>query len=88
MTGPDTDRGEMRSRKDRDWRDATNPHGPSPGVEPGEPRPAGERPPKTPDTGERVDTDSTSGPGGGGATDWSGRVKEYEGLHGGASRKP
>jgi hypothetical protein len=88
MTMPDTDRGQMRSRKDREWRDATNPYGSSAAVEPGEPQPDDGRPPETSGMGERVETDPTAGPGGGGATEWPGRRKRYEGLHGGPSRKP
>jgi hypothetical protein len=32
-------------------------------------------------------TTSTDGPGGGGATEWPGRAKHHEGLHGGPSRR-
>jgi hypothetical protein len=88
MTMPDTDRDQMRSRKDREWRDATNPYGSSPAGEPEEPRPDGERPPELPEMGEEVETQSTAGPGGGGATEWPGRVKRYQGQRDGPSRKP
>jgi hypothetical protein len=88
MTMPDTEEGQMRSRQDREWRDATNPFGPPSGVEPDEPRADSRRPTQMPELGDGVETDSTAGPGGGGATEWPGRVKSYEGLHGGPSRRP
>jgi hypothetical protein len=88
MTTPDTVRAQMRSRKDREWRDATNPYGPPSAGERGEPRPDGGRPPELPEMRERVETDSTAGPGGGGDTEWPGRGERYQGQHGGPSRKP
>ena len=86
---------QMRPRSQRSWRDETNPRGPTtPAEEPGpagptesEPAPSG---PVTegPTSGPIERSPSTAGPGGGGKTEWSGRAKRHQGLHGSPSRKP
>ena len=86
-------RGQLHSRSERSWRDETNPNGTTAapdqlvpttdtGVEPGQ------QGIEASDEGGPIDqTTSTDGPGGGGATEWSGRAKHQEGLHGGPSRR-
>ena len=83
-------RGQLRSRSERSWRDGTNPNGttaapdqlaPATGVEPGRQGIEASK------EGPIDQTTSTDGPGGGGATEWSGRAKHHEGLHGGPSRR-
>ncbi len=89
------DRGQLHSRSERSWRDGTNPNGATAapnqlvpatdtGVEPARTKRQGI---EASDEGPIDQTTSTDGPGGGGATEWSGRTKHQEGLHGGPSRK-
>jgi hypothetical protein len=94
---PDPRAGQMRPRGQRSWRDETNPFGStSPAEEAGpaaptesEATPAG---PVAEDkalaSGQVEETSSTSGPGGGGKTEWPGRAKQHQGVRGGPSRKP
>ena len=89
-------RGQLHSRSERSWRDETNPNGTTAapdqlapatgtGVEPARTRRQGI---EASDEGGPIDqTTSTDGPGGGGATEWPGRAKHHEGLHGGPSRR-
>ena len=88
-------RGQLHSRSERSWRDETNPSGTTAtpdqlaptagtGVEPAR---AGRQGIEASDDGLVDQTTSTDGPGGGGATEWSGRAKHHEGLHGGPSRR-
>ena len=86
-------RGQLHSRSERSWRDETNPNGTTAapdqlepatdtGVEPGR------QGIEASEEGGPIDqTTSTDGPGGGGATEWPGRAKHHEGLHGGPSRR-
>jgi hypothetical protein len=86
-------RGQMTPRSQRTWRDETNPAGPTSvdeeaaPTEPPEPAEQAESE-ESPTSGKNEATPATSGPGGGGATQWSGRAKRHQGLHGGPSRKP
>ena len=88
-------RGQLHSRSERSWRDETNPNGTTavpdplaPTTDTGvEPAPAGRQGIEASDEGPVDHTTSTDGPGGGGATEWSGRAKHHEGLHGGPSRR-
>ena len=89
-------RGELHSRSERSWRDGTNPNGTTaapdqlaPTTDTGvEPARAGRQGIEASKEGPIDQTTSTDGPGGGGATEWPGRAKHHEGLHGGPSRKP
>ena len=89
-------RGQLHSRSERSWRDQTNPTGTiaapdplAPATETGiAPARAGRQGLEATDAGPIDQTTSTDGPGGGGATEWPGRAKHHEGLHGGPSRKP
>ena len=95
MSGRGARRGGPAKRSARAWRDPTHPSGPAPAREGSAPTSNAE-PPREAD--DHVDehaenptpnvSPSTTGPGGGGATEWSGRAKHFEGLHGGPSRKP
>ncbi|MDQ6793768.1 MAG: hypothetical protein M3067_02875 [Chloroflexota bacterium] len=89
----DRGRGQLHSRSQRTWRDETNPSGSTEPTDPdaatdsgldlgrgGEDDAPGEK-------GRHVQTTSTDGPGGGGATESPDRAKHHEGLHGGPSRK-
>ena len=90
----DRGRGQLHSRSQRSWRDETNPAGTT---EPADPAASaadssmdpgsGRREDEASKTGPHVQTTSTDGPGGGGATESPDRAKHHEGLHGGPSRK-
>lgn len=88
-------RGQLHSRSERSWRDGTNPNGTTaapdqlaPTTDTGvEPARAGRQGIEASNEGPIDQTTSTDGPGGGGATEWAGRAKHHEGLHGGPSRK-
>jgi hypothetical protein len=87
-------RGQLHSRSQRTWRDETNPTGttvPSDSAEAatgsGLDLERGGEDEETSDLGRHVQTTSTDGPGGGGASESPDRAKHHEGLHGGPSRK-
>lgn len=93
-------RGQLHSRSERSWRDETNPNGTTAASDPLAPaidagvEPAGVEPVRAERQGIEASkegpidqTTSTDGPGGGGATEWPGRAKHHEGLHGGPSRR-
>ncbi len=88
-------RGQLHSRSGRSWRDETNPNGTTaapdqlvPTTDTGVARGGGQGIEASEEGGPIDQTTSTDGPGGGGATEWPGRAKHHEGLHGGPSRKP
>ena len=87
-------RGQMRSRSQREWRDATNPAGSAgPGQDPSDAEPddaAAQNRATSPEViaeGPDPDPGPTAAPGGGGATESADRTKEHEAIHGAASRK-
>ena len=88
-------RGQLHSRSERSLRDGTNPNGMTaapdqlaPTTDTGvEPARAGRLGIEASDAGPIDQTTSTDGPGGGGATEWPGRAKHHEGLHGGPTRR-
>jgi len=88
-------RGQLHSRSERSWRDGTNPSGTTadaerlmPAADPGtESARAGPQDVEPLEAGPIDPNTSTDGPGGGGATEWSGRTKHQEGLHGGPTRR-
>lgn len=88
-------RGQLHSRSERSWRDETNPNGTTaapdeigPATETSVERARADRQAVDAVNEGPIDhTTSTDGPGGGGATEWPGRAKHHEGLHGGPSRK-
>jgi len=89
----DRGRGQLHNRSQRTWRDETNPSG---STEPTDPADAatsdldlgrGGEDDEAVEKGRHVQTTSTDGPGGGGATESPDRAKHHEGLHGGPSRK-
>lgn len=88
-------RGQLHSRSERSWRDETNPNGTTaapdeiaPATEAGAERARAERQGVEALSEGPIDhTTSTDGPGGGGATEWPGRAKHHEGLHGGPTRR-
>ena len=92
---PDPGRGQLHRRSERSWRDETNPTGSAHGKD--EPAPESDATPEearagwdeagAPEEAQGDVSPANAGPGGGGATEWSGRSKQYEGLHGGPSRK-
>ncbi len=88
-------RGQLHSRSERSWRDETNPNRTTvapdqlaPAIDTGvEPAGAGRQGVEASNEGPIDQTTSTDGAGGGGATEWPGRVKHHEGLHGGPTRR-
>ncbi len=88
-------RGQLHGRNERSWRDETNPNGTTvapdqlaPDIDSGVEPARGERQDVEASNEGPIDrTTSTDGPGGGGATEWPGRVKHHEGLHGGPTRR-
>jgi len=96
MTKPDRDpgRGQLHRRSARAWRDEANPTGPGQAKDESAPD-EGAAPDEAAVGRDQVEASedrveepgATAGPGGGGATEWSGRTKHHEGLHSGPSRK-
>ena len=93
---PDPGRGQLHRRSARSWRDEINPTGPAPAKDESAAEPeaaldearAGSQEADAPEDAHGDAEPANAGPGGGGATKWSGRTKHYEGLHGGPTRKP
>jgi hypothetical protein len=90
----DRGRGQLHSRSQRSWRDETNPSGTTApadtaetAIDSGLDLGRGGDDDEASGKGRHVQTTSTDGPGGGGATESPDRAKHHEGLHGGPSRK-